>query len=138
MFCQNNAKVLELSTLLSLKYGLFFGSSWRFFNYNFKFNKVISFIFLGPFLDIPISIRAKYLVYYLNITQDTELYSCTYKKLSWEFPELCFILIDIALYWLVKMMHNALIGLARINEQIFLKTATLESKCIFGWGILCL
>ena len=46
--------------------------SRRIFYYNFKNNEATGFIVSGLFVHISINITAKFLFYYLNITEDIE------------------------------------------------------------------
>ena len=47
--------------------------SRRFFEYIFKINEATSCISSGLFFHMSINIATKFVVYYLNITEDTEL-----------------------------------------------------------------
>ena len=73
---------------------VFYGLSRRFFDYNFKINLPTDFIVSVLFFHMPISIAAKFLVYWLSITEDIDPYSYL-----WNNSEICFILMRNALFW---------------------------------------
>ena len=55
---------------------VFYVLSRTILDYNFKNNEVTGFIGSGLFFHMSINIAAKFLFYWLNITEDIEPYSC--------------------------------------------------------------